>query len=163
MMSKKIFSVQDWENVHSEQRVPAHDESKHSSCAHLHNNVEEDVESVVSAIESHGIDVAPHYAEWVNLGFALADACGKGGRGYFHRLSSLHHDYNQVATDKQYSYCLRGKRQGITIATLFYMAEQHGVVWRKRAITHFSKYPKWRNGQTDIGGQCTSFFPRRGV
>lgn len=98
MMSKKIFSVQDWENVHSEQRVPAHDESKRSSCVHLHNNVEEDVESVVSAVEAHGIDVAPRYAEWVNLGFALADACGEGGRGYFHRLSSLHHDYNQVAT-----------------------------------------------------------------
>ena len=159
MMSKKIFSVQDWENVHSEQRVPAHDEGKHSSCAHLHNNVEEDVESVVSAVEAHGIDVAPRYAEWVNLGFALADACGEGGRGYFHRLSSLHHDYNQVATDKQYSYCLRGKRQGITIATLFYMAEQHGVVWRKR-LSPIS--PNTQNGETDkriLGDNALPSFP----
>ena len=47
--------------------------------------------------------------------------------------------------DKQYTYCLQGKRQGITIATFFYMAEQVGVSLKGSQI---SIYPNIQNGET---------------
>ena len=65
-MSKKIFSAQDWENVPSEiQQIHT------PSIAPIYNKVEEDVESVVREIEQCAIDIAPHYKDWVELGFAL--------------------------------------------------------------------------------------------
>ena len=94
---------------------------------------------MVCEIESLHIDIAPSYNDWVNLGFAIADGCGESGRTYFHRLSKLHHDYQYVKADKQYTYCLQGKRQGITIATFFYMAEQVGVSLKGSQISKMEK------------------------
>ena len=71
-MSKKIFSAQDWENVPSEiQQIHT------PSIAPIYNKVEEDVESVVREIEQCAIDIAPHYKDWVELGFALVDGLGE--------------------------------------------------------------------------------------
>ena len=68
MMSKKIFSAQDWENVPSEiQQIHT------PSIASIYNKVEDDVESVVREIEQCAIDIAPHYKDWMELGFALVD------------------------------------------------------------------------------------------
>ena len=68
MMSKKIFSAQDWENVPSEIQ-----QAHTPSIAPIYNKVEDDVESVVREIEQCAIDIAPHYKDWVELGFALVD------------------------------------------------------------------------------------------
>lgn len=100
---------------------------------------------MVCEIESLHIDIAPSYNDWVNLGFAIADGCGECGRIYFHRLSKLHNDYQYAKAGKQYTYCLQGKRQGITIATFFYMAEQVGVSLKGSQI---SIYPNIQNGET---------------
>ena len=54
MMSKKIFSAQDWENAPSEiQSVPI------QQILPVYNKVEEDVECVVREIEQRAIDIAP--------------------------------------------------------------------------------------------------------
>lgn len=53
-MSKKIFSVQDWENVPSE-ILQTHTPDIVPIC----NKVKDDVESVVREIEQRGIDIAP--------------------------------------------------------------------------------------------------------
>ena len=55
MMSKKIFSVQDWENVPSE-ILQTHTPDIVPIC----NKVKDDVESVVREIEQRGIDIAPN-------------------------------------------------------------------------------------------------------
>ena len=65
-MSKKIFSAQDWENVPSEIQ-----QAHTPSIVPIYNKVEDDVESVVREIERRAIDIAPHYKDWVELGFAL--------------------------------------------------------------------------------------------
>lgn len=144
-MSKKIFSVQEWENVHSEALPSKLNDVEKQTSSIVYSEVEEDLNRVVCEIESLHIDIAPSYNDWVNLGFAIADGCGESGRTYFHRLSKLHHDYKYAKTDKQYTYCLQGKRQGITMATFFYMAEQVGVSLKGSQI---SIYPNIQNGET---------------
>ena len=73
-MSKKIFFAQDWENVPSEIQ-----QAYTPSIALIYNKVEDDVESVVREIEQCAIDIAPHYKDWVELGFALVDGLGENG------------------------------------------------------------------------------------
>ena len=74
-MSKKIFSAQDWENVPSEIQ-----QAHTPSIVPIYDKVEDDVESVVREIERRAIDIAPHYKDWVELGFALVDGLGENGR-----------------------------------------------------------------------------------
>ena len=109
-MSKKIFSAQDWENVPSEIQ-----QAHTPSIAPIYNKVEDDVESVVREIEQCAIDIAPHYKDWVELGFALVNGLGENGREYYHRISRFYPTYQREETDQQYTHCLHSKGQGITI------------------------------------------------
>ena len=131
-MSKKIFNPQDWlsdqssapnpinPSCHSEQS----EESHNSQLSTINSN---DIEAVVSRIESSAIDIAPNYADWRDLGFALADALGENGRDYYHRLSRFYPNYSAAETDKQFSACLKAHGHGVTIKTLFHLAKQAGI------------------------------------
>ena len=90
-------------------------------------DLETEVQQVVQALTSRGIDITVGYANWRNLAFALADGLGESGRSHFHALSSLHADYNYTECDKQYTACLHGRGSGITIKTFFAMAKEAGV------------------------------------
>ena len=90
-------------------------------------DLETEVQQVVQALTSRGIDITVGYANWRNLAFALADGLGESGRSHFHALSSLHADYNYAECDKQYTACLHGRGSGITIKTFFAMAKEGGV------------------------------------
>ena len=79
-MSKNKFNPNDWLN----NQPP---EPNIVSCSVPSTIIEQDIETVVSCIESAAIDIAPSYADWRDLGFALADALGENGRGYYQRLS----------------------------------------------------------------------------
>ncbi len=89
--------------------------------------VRSDLELIVNRIESASIDIAPNYADWRDLGFALADALGESGRNYYHRLSRFYPSYSQSETDKQYSACLASHGHGVTIKTLYHLAKSSGV------------------------------------
>ena len=86
-----------------------------------------DVERLVQAIEQAGVDIAPDYKTWCEVGFALADGLGEAGREYYHRISRFYHDYDAAATDVQYDKCLKSHGEGITIATLFHYAKAAGA------------------------------------
>ena len=48
-----------------------------------------DIESLhrlTEAVETAGADIAPTYAEYVQLAFAIATDCGEAGREFFHSL-----------------------------------------------------------------------------
>jgi hypothetical protein len=83
--------------------------------------------TAVQATGFAGIDIAPNYADWRDLGFALADALGESGRNYYHRLSRFYPSYSQSETDKQYSACLASHGHGVTIKTLYHLAKSAGV------------------------------------
>ena len=90
-------------------------------------SLEDEIEQLVCSVESACVDIAPDYASWRDLGFALADALGEGGRSYFHRLSRFYTGYDEREADKQFSACLRSHGSGITINTLFHLAKQSGI------------------------------------
>lgn len=123
------------------------------------DNIEAQVQDIVENITSRGIDITNGYTSWLNLGFALADGLREGGRSFYHDLSRLNSGYNSTECDKQYSACLRSKRQGITIKTFFMMAKEAGInisevardVCAKNAnVSSFTNIPKDANS-TDIG------------
>ena len=122
-------------------------------------DLETEVQQVVQALTSRGIDITVGYANWRNLAFALADGLGESGRSHFHALSSLHPDYNYTECDKQYTACLHGRGSGITIKTFFAMAKEAGV--QLRVSANSAKPPHGGNNENDekkgILGDFTNF------
>ena len=86
-----------------------------------------DIQSLVEQVEASGIDITVGYDRWRDIGFALVEALGENGRDFFHRLSRFNADYDQAEADKQYTACLRSRKEGITPRSLFYFAQQHGI------------------------------------
>ena len=144
-MSKKIFSAPYWENAPSKQEtsLPAlQTHEVHESAIDLAT----EIDSVVQEIEGNGVDIAPDYGTWVNVGFALANGLGENGREFFHRISRLHHDYTPATTDKQFTNCLNGRGSGgVTIASFFHYAAQTGIVLHHTSNTIL---PNYQNGKT---------------
>jgi len=50
---------------------------------------ENDIELVTRRIESSQTDITAGYANWRDIGFALADALGEGGRSIYHRVKAV--------------------------------------------------------------------------
>ena len=111
-------------------------------------DLETEVQQVVQALTSRGIDITVGYENWRNLAFALADGLGESGRSHFHALSSLHADYNYTECDKQYTACLHGRGSGITIKTFFAMAKEAGVDLSEVFAT-FAKLPNGKNREKE--------------
>src|SRR5574344_1801185 len=129
-MSKKIFNPKDWATA-----VPVQSsqfqKSLQSFCT------DNDIETITRIIETAAADIAPNYADWRDLGFALADALGESGRSYYHRLSCFYPQYNQTETDKQYNSCLKAHGHGVTIKKMYHLAKTAGV--------DIYKYPNCKN------------------
>lgn len=87
----------------------------------------DEVEIVTSRIELTGVDIAPTYNDWCDLGFALAQGLGEEGRAFYHRLSRFYSSYQPAETEKQYTACLHSRGRGITVNTFFHLARQAGV------------------------------------
>lgn len=92
-----------------------------------YENVSNDFPATLYEIERLGIDIAPDYTDWVNLGFALVDNFAEFGRDYYQRISQFHSDYDSKATDRQYTKCLAAKGTGVTIKTFFQLSKTAGV------------------------------------
>jgi hypothetical protein len=122
-MSKKTFNPADWatnkvteENATSIPIFPQSD-----------NDLTHEIETITKRVEGASVDIAPNYADWRDLGFALADALGESGRSFFHRLSCFYPGYSQPETDKQFSACLASHGHGVTIKTLYHLAKSAGI------------------------------------
>ena len=89
------------------------------------------VEALTILVESQGVDLTANYSDWLRIAFALADEFGLDGEPYFHRLSAFYPKYTHDETTRQYHHCLQNKTASnhprVTIATLFYIASQHGI------------------------------------
>jgi hypothetical protein len=118
-MSKKIFNPKDWASPN----ITANTAAKPPVCT----NPKTDIETVTARIEAAVVDIAPNYADWRDLGFALADALGESGRTYYHRLSRFYSGYAENETNKQYDNCLKAHGHGVTIKTLYHLAKSAGI------------------------------------
>ncbi len=120
-MSKKTFNPADWKETNKT-------ESKITLATSLNGSpAGSDIETITQRIESSGTDIAPNYADWRDLGFALADELGESGRAYYHRLSRFYQDYNSTEADKQFDACLKAHGHGVSIKTFYHLAKSAGV------------------------------------
>ncbi|MBW8334853.1 MAG: PriCT-2 domain-containing protein [Prolixibacteraceae bacterium] len=86
-----------------------------------------DIEVIVSRIESNRLDLTLNYSDWLSIGFSLAAELGESGRDYYHRLSRFHPDYSYQACNLQFDKCLKRGKSGVSIKTLFYLAQSAGI------------------------------------
>ena len=89
------------------------------------------VEALTILIESQGVDITANYSDWLRIAFALVDEFGMDGESYFHRISAFYPNYSPDAASQQYNHCFQNaapsEKSRVTIATLFYIAAQHGI------------------------------------
>lgn len=125
-MATKDFNPNDWLNtVAPSPNLPKASKAPIAPSAQI--SLDDEIEQLVTAVESASVDIASSYSDWLDMAFALSDALGEGGRSYFHRLSRFYPSYNDKEADRQFSACLHSKGTGITISTLFHLAKQAGI------------------------------------
>ncbi len=132
-MKNEVFNPADW-NSASVEKVPAAlspsvapSSNPPSKGVVADRGINPSILAVVDAVEASGIDITPTYSEWLAIGFALVAELGEDGRAIFHRLSRFNPEYDYNEADRQYSHCLNDGSREITIASLFHIAQTHGV------------------------------------
>lgn len=119
-MNKKIFNPKEWLEVPAKQEP----QPKQMPTPIVSDN---QFENYLQQIEYTGTDITQGYDNWRNIGFALADEFGEMGRDYFHRISKFNSAYDYKECDVQYNNCLKAKGTGVTMATIYYLAQQNNI------------------------------------
>ncbi len=162
-MNKKTFNPSEWLNSQNIQNKITNT-NKYREMVQP-NDVSSDIETIISRIEATATDIAPHYADWRNVGFALADELGESGRNYFHRISRLYPNYSTAETDKQFDKCLKAKGHGVSIKTIFHLAKQANIniatntVTQQTSQNRKTKSPISPNGETGDCGETADVIP----
>ena len=89
-----------------------------------------DIESLrrlTEAVETAGADIAPTYAEYVQLAFAIATDCGEAGREFFHRLCRTSAKYQREHAERIFSNALTTRHGEVHLGTTFHLAEMANV------------------------------------
>lgn len=89
-----------------------------------------DIESLrrlTEAVETAGADIAPTYAEYVQLTFAIATDCGEAGREFFHRLCRISAKYQREHAERIFSNALTTRHGEVHLGTAFHLAEMANV------------------------------------
>lgn len=89
-----------------------------------------DIESLrrlTEAVETAGADIAPTYAEYVQLAFAIATDCGEAGREFFHRLCRTSAKYQHEHAERIFSNALTTRHGEVHLGTAFHLAEMANV------------------------------------
>ena len=79
------------------------------------------------AVETAGADIAPTYAEYVQLAFAIATDCGEAGREFFHRLCRMSAKYQREHAERIFSNALTTRHGEVHLGTAFHLAETANV------------------------------------
>ena len=90
------------------------------------DSTREQVEKVVEKIESGLIDLTTDYADWVNLGFAIANEFGYDGEKYFLRVSQYHPKFDPNEAGRKYRNFVK-ENKSIRIGTFFYFCKDNGI------------------------------------
>ena len=89
-----------------------------------------DIESLrrlTEAVETAGADIAPTYAEYVQLAFAIATDCGEAGREFFHRLCRTSAKYQREHAERIFSNALTTRHGEVHLGTAFHLAAMANV------------------------------------
>jgi len=136
---KATFNVSDWLPVitNNKSLFPEFVKPLEREPLKITETVVIDIEMITSRIEMAQIDITSKYMDWLNIGFALVDELGEGGRTYYQRISRFYPGYSVSSCNLQYDSCLKSNRgtrdslktgaRGITIKTLFHLAKLSGI------------------------------------
>lgn len=83
------------------------------------------VETLVSRLEMHHIDITDSYNDWYRIGFALANLPNPIGRQMFHRVSAICKKYNPQECDKKFDTLQCPEKIGL--GTFFHICEDYGI------------------------------------
>ncbi len=98
------------------------------------NNARESVEALVNEIVSRGIDITVTEPVWFEIGCALANEFGEGGRDFFHTVSQFHFEYNYREADAKFDHCLKD-RYKFNIGTFFHHCRVNQVTFSTSGTT----------------------------
>ena len=87
----------------------------------------ESLRRLTVAVETAGADIAPTYAEYVQLAFAIATDCGEAGREFFHRLCRTSAKYQREHAERIFSNALTTRHGEVHLGTAFHLAEMANV------------------------------------
>lgn len=129
MTTRKQFIPQDWisDNSHKSHTSSVELRSPGFTQTTVPQLEQSDIERLISQASEKQIDLTSSYANWRDIGFALADEMGEQGRNAYHRLSQLNSSYNSQECNTQYNKCLKANGHGVTIKTLFFKAKEAGI------------------------------------
>lgn len=97
------------------------------------------LEKLTAAIEAACADIAPSYAEYVQLAMAIATDCGEGGRAGFHRICRLSPKYQSAHADRLYTNALKNGKGSVHLGTAFHLAQAVGVNICEEKLTKQTK------------------------
>lgn len=103
---------------------------------------ENEVESLISSVESQKIDITSNYDNWLMIAFALSSEFGIDGEKYYHRLSRFYPGYNYNECSKQYQNCLSAGSKKIRINKLISYIKSFLNIESKGIETETSKLPE---------------------
>ncbi|MDD2954597.1 MAG: DUF3987 domain-containing protein [Parabacteroides sp.] len=86
-----------------------------------------DLSKLVEAVRAAHADIAPTYAEYVQLAFAIATDCGEAGRSDFISLCEPSPKFNALHANKLFSNALRTGKHDVHLGTAFHLAKLAGV------------------------------------
>lgn len=102
----------------------------------------ESLRLITEAVETAGADIAPSYAEYVQLAFAIATDCGEAGREFFHRLCRISAKYQREHAERMFSNALIKQHGEIHLGTAFHLAESTGVKICREEVMNSRKNAK---------------------
>jgi hypothetical protein len=85
-----------------------------------------DVLYIAESAKNLGHSLLESYTEWYAAGQSLADIFGESGRELFHLLSCTSEKYTVSATDKQFDYCLKRKKNS-TLNIIYSLAKRANI------------------------------------
>ena len=83
--------------------------------------------AVARELISRNANIAESYADYVRLGFALANGLGSDGRDLYHMLCAHSTKYRYQDCESKWQECLSKADGRTSIATFYHMARQAGV------------------------------------
>ena len=102
---------------------------EHNQPCHVNNPDVElaKAQAVADELIARGANIAESYADYLRLGFALAQGLGPDGRELYHRLCAQSSKYREQDCEKKWQECLKTSNGRITLATFYQMASEAGV------------------------------------
>lgn len=126
MLKKQVFNVEEWAAKAHSQKSEMRMVVPQSAPMCEADETAEKVRLLVDSLFTNKVDITETYPKWRDVGFGFAMVFGEAGRELFHMVSQFHPKYNPKECDRQYTNCLNGKGQGVTIASFFHYAKQAG-------------------------------------